>query len=67
MKTSDLVLLPGLDGTGLLFRRLLSALPNELQAKVVSYPNQALDLEQLAAHVLRQLPAQRVVLLAESF
>jgi pimeloyl-ACP methyl ester carboxylesterase len=66
MKT-ELVLLPGLDGTGALFRRLLAALPAELQTKVVSYPNQALDLEQLAAHVVRQLPSHRVVLLAESF
>jgi pimeloyl-[acyl-carrier protein] methyl ester esterase len=66
MKT-DLVLLPGLDGTGALFRRLLAALPGDLATKVISYPNQPLDLEQLAAHVLRQLPAQRVVLVAESF
>lgn len=67
MKAFDLVLLPGLDGTGWLFRRLLAALPREPKAKVVSYPNQALDLQQLAAHVLRQLPDRRVVLLAESF
>jgi pimeloyl-[acyl-carrier protein] methyl ester esterase len=67
MKIPDLVLLPGLDGTGSLFRRLLAALPGDLQTKVVSYPNQALDLDQLAAHVVRQLPSQRIVLLAESF
>lgn len=67
MNASPLVLLPGLDGTGLLFRPLLAALPNELRSKVVAYPNQALDLQQLAAHVLRQLPAEKVLLLAESF
>jgi pimeloyl-[acyl-carrier protein] methyl ester esterase len=65
---APLVLLPGLDGTGLLFRRLLGALPDELRAKVLAYPTAApMDLSQLAALVLRQLPAERVVLLAESF
>jgi pimeloyl-[acyl-carrier protein] methyl ester esterase len=66
--TPSLVLLPGLDGTGLLFRPLLSVLPKEVCAKVVIYPSTApLDLSELAALVLRQLPAERVVLLAESF
>jgi len=67
MNAAPLVLLPGLDGTGRLFRSLLAALPASLRAQVVAYPNQMLDLQQLAAHVLHQLPAQRVVLLAESF
>lgn len=68
MQTSSLVLLPGLDGTGLLFRRLLTALPDGLRTKVVPYPPAApMDLSQLAALVLRQLPAEKVVLLAESF
>jgi len=68
METSRLVLLSGLDGTGLLFRRLLTALPDDLRAKVVPYPPAApMDLSQLAALVLRQLPAEKVVLLAESF
>jgi pimeloyl-[acyl-carrier protein] methyl ester esterase len=62
------VLLPGLDGTGLLFRPLLSALPADLDAKVVSYPaGQALGLPELATLVARQLPAERAVVLAESF
>jgi len=68
MTKPHLILLPGLDGTGLLFRPLLSALPEQVRAKVVTYPSTApLDLSELAALVLRQLPAERVVLLAESF
>jgi pimeloyl-[acyl-carrier protein] methyl ester esterase len=61
-------LLPGLDGTGLLFRPLLAALPSELRAKVIGYPaNEALGLPDLAALVARQLPAEGAVLVAESF
>ncbi len=68
MTTPHLILLPGLDGTGLLFRPLLAALPDHVRTKVVAYPTtEQLDLSQLAALVLRQLPAEKVVLLAESF
>jgi pimeloyl-ACP methyl ester carboxylesterase len=62
------VLLPGLDGTGLLFRPLLAALPPELGVKVIAYPaTEALGLPELAQFVARQLPAEKTVLLAESF
>lgn len=36
---TTLVLLPGLDGTGVMFEPLLAALPVTLQPQVVSYPN----------------------------
>jgi pimeloyl-[acyl-carrier protein] methyl ester esterase len=62
------VLLPGLDGTGLLFRPLIAALPAGLRATVVSYPaTQPLRLDELAALVSRKLPPEKVVLVAESF
>ena len=38
METIRLVLLPGMDGTGILFEPLLEILPSDLHAKVVSYP-----------------------------
>jgi pimeloyl-ACP methyl ester carboxylesterase len=61
-------LLPGLDGTGLLFGPLLAALAPDIRAKVVAYPtSEALALPELAALVARQLPAEGTVLLAESF
>ena len=64
----DLVLLPGLDGTGRLFAPLLEALPRHIHPKVINYPAaQMLDLRELAALVLRQLPPGKSVLLAESF
>jgi pimeloyl-[acyl-carrier protein] methyl ester esterase len=62
------VLLPGLDGTGILFRPLLAALPESIQAKVIAYPDkQNLSLSEHARWVIRQLPGEKVVLLAESF
>ena len=63
---AQLVLLPGLDGTGLLFRPLVAALSGE--PKVVSYPNdKALSLDEHARWVIRQLPRDKAMLLAESF
>ena len=63
-----MVLLPGLDGTGLLFRPLIAALPAGLRATVVSYPaTHPLRLDELAALVSRKLPPEKVILVAESF
>jgi pimeloyl-ACP methyl ester carboxylesterase len=65
----DLVLLPGLDGTGILFEPFINEFPNRGQLKVISYPSrQNLNYKQLAELVRSQLPESRdFVLLAESF
>ena len=62
-----LVLMPGLDGTGLLFERFVSALPPHIRTRIIEYPKIAASLEEHAAVVAERLPAGRVVLLAESF
>jgi pimeloyl-ACP methyl ester carboxylesterase len=62
-----LVLMPGLDGTGLLFERFVSALPPNIRTRIIEYPKIAASLEELAAVVAERLPVSRVVLLAESF
>jgi pimeloyl-[acyl-carrier protein] methyl ester esterase len=62
-----LVLLPGLDGTGLLFERFVSALPPNIRTCIIEYPRGKVPLEEYAAVVSGRLPAGRVVLLAESF
>ena len=63
-----LVLLPGLDGTGQLFRPLLAALPRDLRPTVIGYPPaQPLALADLASFVTKKLPPEKVILLAESF
>ncbi|MCX7048514.1 MAG: alpha/beta hydrolase [Candidatus Sumerlaeota bacterium] len=69
MKPVMLVLLPGLDGTGILFEPLLEVLPPEILPKVVAYPpDQPLDYEALLPQVLASLPEREpFVLLGESF
>jgi pimeloyl-[acyl-carrier protein] methyl ester esterase len=69
MAPTALVLLPGLDGTGVLFRPLLDYLPNTIRPVVVAYPpDQIKDYEALLPIVLHSLPQdQPFVLLGESF
>lgn len=69
MQHIHLVLLPGLDGTGLLFRPLLQALAPEIAPIVVTYPaEQPLGYAELLELVLAALPKERpFVLLGESF
>jgi len=63
-----LVLLPGMDGTGVLFRPLVAALPASVATRVIAYPpDPCLSLAGHARHVRSQLPEGEVVLLAESF
>lgn len=67
-KPPTLILLPGLDGTGILFRPLLAALPQTIRSRVIAYPaDQRLSLAEHAQVVVQQLPHEDVVLLAESF
>lgn len=65
----QLVLLPGLDGTGLLFDPLLRELRLEWSTQVISYPSdQRLGYDELLLRVREQLPRdQPFVLLGESF
>lgn len=64
-----LVLLPGLDGTGVLFRPFVRALPPEIDATVVALPtDEPLDYPDLVRHVSPLLPTNGpYVLLGESF
>src|SRR4030043_1205767 len=62
-------LLPGMDGTGLLFKPLLEKLPSNIETEGISYPvNEKLSYEQLAEYVIKKLPKRgNYVLVAESF
>jgi pimeloyl-ACP methyl ester carboxylesterase len=64
-----LVLLPGLDGTGVLFRPFVDVLPTSLTPVVVRYPgDEPLGYEALLPRVLAALPKRAAfVLLGESF
>ena len=60
MSNPALVLLPGLNGTGILFESLQTALGQSLDVRVVRYP-------QLQGHARKSLPTDRpFVLLGES-
>jgi pimeloyl-[acyl-carrier protein] methyl ester esterase len=63
-----LIFLPGLDGTGLLFKPLIQLLPETMQATVISYPEDPfLDYPQLERFARNKLPAEPYLLVAESF
>jgi pimeloyl-[acyl-carrier protein] methyl ester esterase len=64
-----LVLLPGLDGTGVLFRPFIEILPPHIEPVVVAYPTQEpLGYEQLLPLVVGAMPKNEpFVLLGESF
>ncbi|WOA31877.1 alpha/beta fold hydrolase [Alloalcanivorax xenomutans] len=62
-----LVLLPGMDGTGLLFRDVLAHL-TWLECEVIPLPHTGpQDIDSLARHVATRLPQSDYVVLAESF
>ncbi len=63
-----LVLLPGLDGTGQLFKPLLEALPQSIETLIIYYPNdQKLNYKKLYEYVSVRLPDEDYVLVGESF
>lgn len=64
-----LLLLPGLDGTGVLFEPLLAHLPAGLRPMVVAYPpDEPLDYEDLLPRVLAAVPeGTGYAILGESF
>lgn len=64
-----LVLLPGLDGTGLMFEEFAASLPSDVDLVVANYPtDQPLGYAELEQVARRILPAdQPFVLLGESF
>jgi hypothetical protein len=65
----NLILLPGLDGTGILFANLINQLEEEFQITVISYPSSSrCSLDDLAQIVKDKMPdPQNSIILAESF
>jgi pimeloyl-[acyl-carrier protein] methyl ester esterase len=63
------VLLPGMDGTGALFRWFVEKLPAGVDAQIVSYPPDVpLSYSELSSRVLRELPAEEpYIIVAESY
>ena len=65
----ELILLPGLDGTGKLFEPFVEALNGRIKTRVVSYPSdQPLGYEELLSYVTSCFPKEKqFILLGESF
>ena len=66
---TTLVLLPGLDGTGIVFEPLLTHLSEEIDAQVVRYPvDRPMSFQEHVDFARKKLPKSKpFVLLAESF
>lgn len=63
-----IVLLPGLDGTGALFKPLIESLPSDIEPLVISYPNnKKMNYDDLADFVINQIPNEEFILIGESF
>jgi pimeloyl-ACP methyl ester carboxylesterase len=60
-------LLPGLDGTGVLFDPLLAVLPSSVEARPFSYPHDLVSYETLLEWIGPRLPEKPCCLIAESF
>lgn len=66
---TTLLLLPGLDGTGLVFEPLLKHLPEDIEPRIVRYPtDRIMSFQEHVDFARKQIPkAKPFVLLAESF
>ena len=63
------LLLPGMDGTGILFKEFVRRLPDGIDAKILRYPeDKYLTYEQLAELLICALPVNKpYVIIAESY
>ncbi len=62
------VLLPGLDGTGILFKPFIEALSSQVEVQVISYPpNKKMSYPELVNFVIAKLPNESFILVGESF
>ncbi len=65
---TTLVLLPGLDGTGVLFESFVAALPSEIRPVVIAYPgDEPLSYDELIVYIRERLPETPFAVLGESF
>lgn len=63
-----IVLLPGLDGTGILFKPLVESLPSDIEPLIISYPNnKEMNYGELTDYVINQIPNEEYILIGESF
>lgn len=63
-----IVLLPGLDGTGILFKKLIECLPRHLEVDVVSYENiEGLSYINQAKEIASKYQGEEIFIVGESY
>ncbi len=63
----ELILLPGMDGTGILFQPFLNSVSNGISTKVIHYPcDQEISYNELTNYVQKQLPKNNVATINKS-
>ncbi|MBO6549014.1 MAG: alpha/beta hydrolase, partial [Rhizobiales bacterium] len=64
-----IILLPGLDGSGLFFEGFRRLLPSSITTQIISYPrDEGLSYSDIVDQIYEQLPRDRdYIILAESF
>ncbi len=64
-----IVLLPGLDGTGILFKPLIESLPSDIEPLIISYPNnKKMNYDELVNYVINKITGNEdFILIGESF
>lgn len=67
MADSEIVLLPGLDGTAQLFKRFVAAAPPHLSCTPIALPAEPLTYEELADEIAKDVHDGPIVVIAESF
>lgn len=66
-KPTDIFILPGLDGTGLLSGHVIAELQDSFAVKTLAYPSELSDYASLCKFAKDHLPDKDYVLVAESF
>jgi sigma-B regulation protein RsbQ len=64
---TQIVLLPGLDGTARLFNRFIAAAPRPLPLTALALPPETLTYDEMADRIRGSLPTGRLVIIAESY
>jgi pimeloyl-ACP methyl ester carboxylesterase len=68
VSNQDVILLPGLDGTGKLFNRFIRSAPSGITVEPLPLPAAAVSYEDLVTFVVRVVPDNRYpIIIAESF
>jgi pimeloyl-ACP methyl ester carboxylesterase len=67
VRDTQIVLLPGLDGTARLFNRFIATAPTRLPLTPIALPPETLTYDEMADRLRGSLPTGRLIIIAESY